>query len=522
MWLALLLFWLFSLVLWGAAIGQTAGSFGYPLDDTYIHMAIGKHFALNGIWGISSSGFSSSTSSPLWTLLIGLGYRLFGVNAWLPAVLGLLSGSFTIILLFALLKQIRDSLRLTLFLVGILLFAPLPILALSGMEHTLHALLTVWLLYTVLPLADDGEVPPQQVALMLILAGLLTMTRYEGLFLIFAVSLLLLFLKRFVLAVLVGAAGFLPVLVYGLYSVRQGWYFLPNSILLKGKIPDPSMQGVLGLLFQIPSALSKAPHISLLLVACLVVYLWGEERKLVGRRERVLIALFAVITFLHLQFASLGWFYRYEAYLVLTGSVILADLMNLLMSSSPQNVQGRGPVSYVAVAILGFLVILPLAVRTGFAFRDYPLAVMNIHEQQVQIGLFVKQNYTGKSIAANDIGAISYLADVALLDLFGLGSLDVAEAKRDDVFDREKIDELVQHHEVDLVVIYNSWFEDKIPASWVEIGQWQISNNVISSSDTVSFYAPTPAQQSTIIGQLQDFSSQLPADVAQFGLYQTP
>lgn len=519
MWVTLIVFWLFCLLLAGGALGRTAGHFGYPLDDTYIHMAIGKHFALDGTWGVTPGSFSSTTSSPLWTLLIGVGYRLFGVTEWLPGALGLISGSFTIILLFGLLKTVRINLRLAIFLVSIVMFTPLPVLALSGMEHTLHALLTIWLLFSAVPLIETGEFDRRQIGLLMVLAGLLTMTRYEGLFLVFAVGLVLFVFKRFVAAFLIGGAGLLPVVVYGLFSMWQGWYFLPNSILLKSGFGDASGHGWIGRLFHIPITLHVAPHMLILLLSCLGVYLWCEERKLVGRRERLLVALYVIITLLHLQFASIGWFYRYEAYLVLTGLVVLVELTNLLMSSSPAAGQGKQPVKSVAVALLGLLVLLPLAWRTGKAFVDYPLAVMNIYEQQYQMGLFVKQNYAGKTVAANDIGAISFLADVTVLDLFGLGSLDVAEAKLDGRFDQSMIDELVQHYNADIAVIYNSWFDGMIPGSWIEVGQWQILDNVICSSDTVSFYAPSLDHQPAITTQLQDFSTQLPAGVVQRGPY---
>ena len=36
----------------------------YPLDDTYIHMAIAKNFADFNCWGIDKYKFSSTTSSP--------------------------------------------------------------------------------------------------------------------------------------------------------------------------------------------------------------------------------------------------------------------------------------------------------------------------------------------------------------------------------------------------------------------------------------------------------------------------
>jgi hypothetical protein len=47
----------------------TNGTFVYPLDDTYIGMAIARNLAMHGVLGITSREFSSSGSSPLfWAL----------------------------------------------------------------------------------------------------------------------------------------------------------------------------------------------------------------------------------------------------------------------------------------------------------------------------------------------------------------------------------------------------------------------------------------------------------------------
>ena len=97
LWLALIFYWLLLAVLFGAALTLTENHFGYPQDDTYIHMAIAKHFVNDGFWGVSQFGFSSSTSSPLWTFLIALSYMIFGVNDFTPLVLSLISGHLIVI-----------------------------------------------------------------------------------------------------------------------------------------------------------------------------------------------------------------------------------------------------------------------------------------------------------------------------------------------------------------------------------------------------------------------------------------
>ena len=56
------------------SIRENQGHIIYALDDTYIHMAMAKNFSQHGVWGMTKYGFTSSSSSPLWTLLLSLCY----------------------------------------------------------------------------------------------------------------------------------------------------------------------------------------------------------------------------------------------------------------------------------------------------------------------------------------------------------------------------------------------------------------------------------------------------------------
>ena len=55
-----------TLILLLASLKANQGHFVYPLDDAYIHMAISKHWACDGVFGITKYEFTPATSSPLW------------------------------------------------------------------------------------------------------------------------------------------------------------------------------------------------------------------------------------------------------------------------------------------------------------------------------------------------------------------------------------------------------------------------------------------------------------------------
>src|SRR5579884_733752 len=62
------------------SLQRNDGHFIYAFDDPYIHMAVAKNFLLHGVWGVTPYGFTSSTSSILWPILLVAAYEVTGVN----------------------------------------------------------------------------------------------------------------------------------------------------------------------------------------------------------------------------------------------------------------------------------------------------------------------------------------------------------------------------------------------------------------------------------------------------------
>jgi len=89
------------------SIRQNHGHFIYANDDTYIHMALANNFAQHGVWGVTKYGFTSSSSSLLWTLLLSSVYLLFGINYVSPLILNIIFIIFTCILVYFLLRKYK-------------------------------------------------------------------------------------------------------------------------------------------------------------------------------------------------------------------------------------------------------------------------------------------------------------------------------------------------------------------------------------------------------------------------------
>ena len=165
--------------------------------------------------------------------------------------------------------------------------------------------------------------------------------------------------------------------------------------------------------------------------------------------------------------------------------------------------------------VLAFLLAsAPLLTRAAAALDQTPGAVKNIYEQQYQMGLFARGLPAGSTVMANDIGAISYLADVRLVDLFGLATQETARARRTGGVDRELLARLAAADPPSAVMVYRSWFADAIPPDWIEVGTWRVPDKIVVADRTVSFFATRPASADTLARALAAFQPQLPSTVS--------
>jgi len=500
------------------ALRLTSGHFTYPLDDSYIQMAMAKNSVQHGMWGVTRYGFSGSSSSPLWTLLIAATFWLFGVNEITPFVLSLACATAAIVVAYAIMRRhIADNSAAFATCLACMFLAPLPPVAFTGMEHAFHAassLSLVWLAAGIL--SSAGRPLPRDLLSLAILAGLTTALRYEGFFLAFVVGVLLLFNRRAFAGVAVAAGALLAPVTYGAWSVSKGWLFLPNSVLLKGYTAGLDlktlMQTFLG--YKAWFNAGKSPHLLLLLMvaASLLALQSGRGSRWVA--SSYALAVFIGSTLLHLSFAQAGWFYRYDAYLVLTGLVAIAvDLWN---RKPAWRMNWSGSPRRTAVSLLLLLVFSPLYIRAGRLLLTIPQATRNIYEQQYQMGRFLGRYYRGVPVAVNDIGAVSFLADSRLLDLVGLSDMECARLKlRKDYSDQMVLD-LAERRGVKVAIVYRDWF---LSARWSEVGQWRTRDNVACTRDNVSFCGTDSAATVELVRNLTAFAPELPAGVEQSGPY---
>ncbi len=516
LWAAILVLWV---VVAAFLIERTPGPFVYTLDDAYIHIAMAKNLARHGVFGVTRYAFSSTSSSLLWTLLLAAWYGVFGVHDLVPLILNIVFATLLLVFLYAMFfERVGHRLWAFIFLLVVLWAAPLPMLIFMGMEHVLQALVVIVFVYqsakNIVALSEGERIKAVWWAFG---AVLVAAVRYEGLFVVLAVCCLLLAHKKWPAAIGLGVVSALPALVYGQVSVAHGAFWLPNSILLKGSMPR---QNALNFLRYPLISLGVFPSIWLMLLASIEgLALTGEKVIALSKRQMILLIVFVAVSLLHIFSVTPGMFYRYEAYLVVMGCcAVSAFLPQLAVKWNRRLTKILLPA--VSRNLVLFLLGVSLIHRAGSALLDISPARKNIYEQQYQVGRFLRQFYQGQTVAANDIGAINYLADIRCLDVFGLGSIDVARMKRARQYTLERVYAWARFKGARIAVVYHDL--DELGAGgavWEKVGQWTIADNVVCGSDTVFFYAAGEGETARLAANLRAFAPRLPVDVAQQGVY---
>jgi len=499
---------------------HTGGAFMYPLDDTFIHLTMAKNLALNGTWGISPGEFQSASSSLLYTVLLAGLLKLFSVNASMPFFINGITG---IILIIVILKRLqKENIRpfwQLLILLAIIFFTPLPVLIISGMEDTLQCLFSFLFIFHFSDWMEqaDSEGGKRRLPFSLLLYGILSCSiRFEGLFLVAICCLLLLYKRKISQAFLLGIVCTLPTILFGLYSMGKGSYFLPNSVLLKSEQVPLSIAGIIHFLYNIvvekltrsTIGISMVTAQYLLIILPLSFLFFTGTIKKTTRYGYTLILLITC-SFLQITLNSTGWFYRYEAYLILNSVVILSILLCTYREEMVFSFR-RQP---LAMGFILFILFLPMLVRSTAAFNNAPVACVNIYDQQYQMGKFLQTYYNNEVVAANDIGAVSYLKKEKILDLWGLANIKIARSKRNHYYSPAFLDSLCRSEKAGIAIVYDNWFSDSLLGRWDKVATWTIPHNFVCFNATVSFYAIEKGKVPDLKKNLQQYQPTLPPGV---------
>jgi hypothetical protein len=428
------------------------------------------------------------------------------------------------------------------------------------MEHILHAFLNLIVTYYaglfIVQARDKSEIffpgphgketisQKKLKIILLLIVPFISMVRFEGIYIIIFLSFLIMVKrKNFVYGSIFMLVGLSPILIYGLVSLANGWYFFPNSIMSKGEVISIfsifSDSTLFWAFFEDKFYfLTLQRHIFPLIImtGTLSLVTMTYKRKW-WTISNIMIFSFVTNTIFQALFAKFSSFYRYDAYLVCLAlfslGIIVGEyfpayatnyfddldwirhkILNLsaLFKKKPLQSSPR-PRNITIGAVFSLIVVLMLSMGSVM-FRGIngvnvtPLATRNIHDQQYQMGQFLNQYYHQEKVAVNDIGAVNFYADIQCYDMAGLGTLfPLINLNNPENYNyRLRLYEDVSNFGCKIAVCYSSWFS----GPWTLVCTWKISENIVCGSDTVSFYAIDLAEAPNLRTNLHEFEMLLP------------
>ncbi len=503
-------------VLFIFVLRATGGTFGFSLDDPYIHLTLASHI-LDGHYGINQNEAAAPSSSILFPFLLAALLKLGGGQI----AIFLVNLSFTAVTVFILVVLIRNvgidlsaasTWRVVVAALALLLGLNLIGLAFTGLEHPIHVADTLACLLGIVRTIQTGRMP-RWLPIVLVLNPLI---RFEGLS-VWGAGIIVLWKHNRTAALLTLAAGLVLVGSYSLYLHHLGLPPLPSSVMAKSTVAGSvgasgALSHAIGNLLQ-----NLKEYGAFQLLAILALLAVAVSRNVAVRG----IALFAALPILaHLAAGVFGAFYRYEIYVLMLGVVAAVVLYADIVS--------RWFAGALPIFVVGILIWL--GVQDGYVRATLltPRAADEIYLQQYQMHRFAV-DFWRKPVAVNDLGWVSYGNPNYVLDMVGLGSeaARVARTKArsgnrpadlnplfatatDDV---AWMDRLVRQHRVDCAMIYTSWFPTQ-PTDWIRVATLELDRKTVAAFDrTVTIFATTPAALPELEDALKRFAPTLPSGV---------
>jgi hypothetical protein len=506
-------------------LAATGGQLVYPLDDTYIALAIAESIAEGG-YGINRGEFVSASSSIIYPLLLlpGVGTTL---HEWTPLLVNIVVTGISLCTLV----RIASLSGLTTTFAGSVVMGVLMLVTtvyfnvfgviFTGLEHSAHTAATLLILAGLITAVEQDRVPWWLVPA--IVAA--TLLRFEGIVAsVAAISVLaVLGQHRKAIAAVVALGGCLA--AYAAIMFALGLPLLPNSVTFKsgaaqsligldvgGIIADIKERFIANFPIRAAKALVVLSLLSLLRPMIGALVSWRSFRW----RDALIPLFVAVVTIAHVLGGGFA-LERYDVYALLTGAAGLGYIYRaeLVMTIDVLRHPFRRPVAFAVAVGLLLLPLLGLkwaGVHHVNWIRTTPAGAHNIYEQQFQMHRFARDFYRAP-VAVNDLGYVAFRNPHYVLDLVGLGSDEVRRARMGGQFDAQWMEGAVRRHGIGVVMIYDDWFPTR-PASWKPVARLKLgSRRVTPAFATVTFYGTPMVPESAISNALDLFAVKLPAGV---------
>lgn len=412
---------------------------GFPLDDSWIHQVYGRNLAQTGQWAFVPGQPSAASTSPLYTVLLSIGYKLNISYRFWTHLLGGLALFVTALVGARMAERLMPEQRFAGLLAGVVIALAWHLVwaAASGMETMLFSMFTLVLMAVAWRELDERSPRLASVALRGLifggLAALATLTRPEGVMLAGFVGLAMLAVRP--------QGSLRGVIVWGLaaaigFGVVIAPYLILNLQLTGGLLPDTAAAKQAQIApFLAASYLSRLVDMAMPLVAggqtlllpgmvYFAVVELGQTRKELSKVFFLLPLLWAVALVM-LYAARLPAPYQHGRYVIpALPSLLVAGVVGSvwLVRLGQRSLAGRVLTRALVASALLVFVFFAFVTGPGIYAKDVHI----IDEEMVTAARWIDANIPPDDLLAiHDIGAVGYFTPRPILDIAGLVNPEV-------------------------------------------------------------------------------------------------
>jgi len=452
---------------------------GFPLDDSWIHQTYARNLVLNGRWEFAPGIVSNGSTSPIWTLLLSVGYLLRAPVYWWAYFLGWLCLVWLLFSAMALWNSLWPDYNQTTVWIGLSLSLAWPLVwaAASGMETLLFTALIFQILVIYTRLDSDALSPALGLG---VLCSLAIATRPDGLMLTILVTSGLFIgvisrKKKIKIFLVFGGAVILVLIPYFLFNVSVSGTWWPNTLYAKQAeyafLWDQALpiRFIKLLYFSVGGPESGLRGVSgvqlLLLPGIIIAAVLAGKSDLDKRQLKYLLPLTWAAGHVFIYAWRLPVTYQHGRYLLPTipiwfifgiaGWKTMIDYFRGLpaIHAKTKSILVKGLILSFGLLALIFLLL---------GLNAYQQDVATVNGEMVDVAMWLNENTPADAnIAAHDIGAIGYFAKRQLIDLAGLISPEVIPFLEDE----GEVVEFIRESEADFLVTAPGWTYEELTDS---------------------------------------------------------
>jgi len=280
-------------------------------------------------------------------------------------------------------------------------------------------------------------------------------------------------------------------------------------------MPDSYSDGIVSSLTHWVIGLKDNPHLLFLFLVLMLGFIFTVKYKRKILTPEIMLSLISLgVMIIHLNFAKTNWFFRYEAYICVMGTTAITLIVHNAFSKIVWNYRKKVVVFLLICTLL--VAGTPMFHRAIQSIAITPASSRNIYEQAYQMGEFLRTYYKGENVVVHDIGAVSYLSDVNVIDFLGLATIDLTRVlKNDRRLNTSVVNAVIDSKNARIGIVYEPWFGHLLTGEWRKVCQWQISGEAITCGEPiVTFYARGDKAAKKLRASLLDFKIKLPYGVS--------